>query len=108
MQTTTLCTSGVFSTTTMVSPSKPPYPSSRDRGGPVGEQALAVVGVDPCPRDDPGAVLGAEVALVPLDDRVDLVGREQALLDEHRLERRRAQSELVVVVVVIVAHAGSR
>ena len=47
-------------------------------------------------------------AIVERYERVDLVGREQALLDEHRLERRRAECQLVVVVIVIVAHARSR
>ena len=56
-----------------------------------------------------GAVLWAEIALVALDDRVDLVGREQPLLHEHRFERRCAQRELVVVLMgVIGAHAGLR
>ena len=70
-------------------------------------EALAVRRVDPGARDDPGSVLRPEVPLVPLDDRVDLVGGEQPLLDEDRLERRGPQRELVVVVV-LVAHAGSR
>ena len=71
-------------------------------------EALAVSLVDPGAGDDAGAVLRAEVALVPLDDRVDLVGREQPLLDQDSLEGSRAQHELVVVVIVVVAHAGSR
>ena len=79
-----------------------------DRGGAVQAEPLAVRGVDPGAGDDPGAVLRAEVALVALDDRVDLVGREQPLLDEHCLERRGAQRELVVAVVVVVAHTGLR
>ena len=75
MQTTTLCTSGVFSTTTIVSALEAAVAELGDRGRPVGEQALAVFRVDPGPRDDARAVLRAEVALVALDDRVDLVGR---------------------------------
>ena len=64
MQTITLCTVGVFSTTTIVSPSTPPKPSSRDRGRAVRAQPLAVGRVDPGARDDAGAVLRADVVLV--------------------------------------------
>ena len=94
MQTTTLWTSGVFSTTTIVSPLEAAVAELADRGRAVRAQPLAVVGVDPRPSDDARAVLRAEVALVALDDRVDLVGRQEPLLDEHGLERaaRRASS----------------
>ena len=46
-----------------------------DRGGPVRAQPLAVPRIHPRPSDDSRAVLRPEVALVALDDRIDLVGR---------------------------------
>ena len=87
-----------------------------DRRGAVGQQARAVLVVDPRARDDLGAVLRADVVLVELDDGVDRVGGDQAALGEQRLERAGAQLDLrrrtrmvvVVLVVVVVAHAGSR
>jgi hypothetical protein len=78
----------------------------RDRGGAVGEEARPVVGIGPRPRDHPGSVAGAEVPLVVLDHHVDRIGRDQALLNEQRLERGRPQAR--VVDVVAVAHALSR
>ncbi len=75
-----------------------------DRGRPVGTKPLAIGVVDPGAGDDAGAVLRADVVLVEVDDRVDRVGRDQALLDEERLEGGGAHRH----VVVPVAHAGSR
>jgi hypothetical protein len=70
-------------------------------GRAVGEQALAELRIHPRLRDHPRAVLRAEVVLVVVDDGVDRVGREQALLHEQRLERRRAHRG-------VVAHGSSR
>ena len=64
-------------------------------------QPLAVRVVDPRARDDPGAVLRADVVLVQVDDRVDRIGGDQPLLDEERLERRGPDGDVVVVVVVV-------
>jgi hypothetical protein len=68
---------------------------------PVRQQPLAELRVDPRARDDARAVLGAKVALVVLDHRVDRVRREQALLDQQGLERGGANCG-------IGRHAGSR
>ncbi len=69
------------------SPSVPPKPSSAIASRAVREQALPVRRVDPGARDDLRPVLRADVVLVELDDGVDRVGRDEALLDEQRLER---------------------
>jgi hypothetical protein len=55
-------------------------PKLRDRGRAVGEQALAVSGVDPSARHDLRAVLRADIVLIHLDHSVDGVCRDQALL----------------------------
>ena len=54
---------GVFSTTTMWSPSGPPKPSSAMAAVPSVEQARLVVGIDPGAGDDLGAVERTEVVL---------------------------------------------
>ena len=109
MHTTRLCTSGVFSTTTMWSPSGPSNPSSPDRRRPVGEEALLVSRIGPGPGNHFRAVHRAEVVFEVPDDRVDRFGVEQALLDEHRfdcgdpgLDRRQFRW-----MVVVRGHRGS-
>jgi hypothetical protein len=82
-----------------------------DRLGAVGQQPLAVGRVGPGARHHPGAVPRADVALVQLDDRVDGVGGDQALLHQQRLQGTGAQGHLGVgtgvVVAVVVAHVIS-
>ncbi len=64
----------------------PTEPQLTDRPRAVGEQAGAIVGVDPGPGDDAGAVERADVALVRLDHRVDDVGGDEAALDQQGFE----------------------
>ena len=87
MQTTRLCTVGVFSTTTMCCPCGPSRSISRDSTRTVGEQPLPEAGIDPGPRHDPGAVMGTDAGLEGLDPRVDRGGIDQALLDQDAFER---------------------
>ena len=96
MQTIMLWTAGVFATTTMLSPSAPPKPSSAIASLASASRRSRYAVVDPRPRDDLGAVLRSDVVLVELDDRVDRVGRDEALLGEQRLERAGAQLDLDV------------
>jgi hypothetical protein len=79
-----------------------------DRSGAVDAESVAKVPIDPGSRDHARTVLRADIALVPLDDRVDLVRRQKPFLDEDGLERCRTERELVVVVVVVATHAGVR
>ena len=101
MQTITLCTVACSRRHHRV-PLEAAVAELRDRGRPVRTEPLAVGVVHPGARDDPGAVLRADVVLVEIDDGIDRVGRDQALLDEERLERGRADGH----VVVLVAHAA--
>ena len=70
----------------MFSPSAPPKPELADGPGGVGQQPLLVGRVGPRPGHDGGAVQRPEVLLVGGDDGVDGVGRDEAPLDEQRLE----------------------
>ena len=56
--------------------------------------------------DHASAVAGAEIPLVVLDHGVDRIGRDDALLDQQRLERSRPQRR--VIEIVAVAHTPSR
>ena len=71
----------------MYSPCRPSNAELADRGRAVREQALLVGRIGPCPGDHFRAVHRAEVVLEVLDDLVEGVGVEDALFDEHRLDR---------------------
>ena len=82
-----------------------------DRLGAVLQQAPLVVAIDPSPGHDPGAVQGADVLLVRAHDLVDGIGGHEALLDEKRLERPRAQGGVrlrlgMMVAVMVSAHVS--
>ena len=104
----TLCTSGVFSTTTIVSPSKPPYPSS----------AIAAVPFCRSRSRYPSSTHARATTRAPFCGPTSFsyrsttasigVGGDQPLLDEERLERSGPDGDVVVLVVVVVAHACSR
>src|SRR5579871_423830 len=84
-----------------------------DRGGGVVEQALAVGGIGPCAGDHARAVARTDTLLVSVDQRVERLRIDEALLDQQLLERldplgRLGERSIVVIMavamVVSVAH----
>src|SRR5579885_2973848 len=84
-----------------------------DRGGGVVEQALAVGGIAPCAGDHARAVARTDTLLVSVDQRVERLRIDEALLDQQLLERldplgRLGERSIVVIMavamVVSVAH----
>jgi hypothetical protein len=77
----------------------------------VGEQSAPKIRIDPRPGNRPGADHRPHVVLEPVDDGIDLLGRDDALLDQQGFERLCAQGLFdrarVVIVIVIVAHVSS-
>jgi hypothetical protein len=70
VQTTRLCTLGVFSTAIMCSPCAPPS-ELRNGGVRIRQEALFVARIAPGPRDDPRAVTGTNIVLKCIDHRVE-------------------------------------
>src|SRR6267143_1567889 len=86
----------------------------RDGGGGVGEQPLLEGGIDPGLRDDARAVARADLRLVGVDQRVERLGIDEALVHQQRFQRAHAELDVgerravrsgavVVLVVVLVA-----
>ena len=84
-----------------------------DRGGGIGLEPVGEGGIAPGAGDDAGAVAGADLGLIGVDDDVDGGWVDQALDDEDGFERTDAGGHrvevvvvIVVIVVVIVGHEG--
>ena len=85
-------------------------PELGDGCGAVGQQPRPVFAVDPGAGHDLGAVERPDVVLEVRDDRVELVGVEEPVLDQHRLDsgdarldrRQRLRVVRVAVVVIVV------
>jgi hypothetical protein len=80
-----------------------------DRGGAIREQARLVGRIGPRPRDHLRAVHRTEVLLEILDDRIEGVGVEDALFDEHRFDRGDAGFDRCQLggMVMVGRHCGS-
>jgi len=80
-----------------------------DRGCAVREEALFVGRVGPRPGDDSSAVHRAQAVLEILHDLVEGVDVEDALFDEHRLDRGnpRLDRREFGGVMVVGGHRGS-
>ena len=87
----------------------------RDGGGAVLQQAALEVGIGPGLGDDARAVVRADLGLVGLDDEIERLGVDVALLGQDGFERAHPQLHLaelgavvvvIVVVVLLVAHAS--
>ena len=82
-----LWTVELLATTTMLSPSAPPNPSSAIAPLESFSSRARYRLIHPGTSDDPGAILRAHVVLIELDHRVDRVTRDQSALGQQRLER---------------------
>ena len=86
-----------------------------DRRRRIGEQPLAVVGIDPGAGNDAGAVARADLLLIGLDQQIERRRIDVALLGQQRLQRAHAQvgfrqfgMVVIVVVVVVIVSAHGR
>ena len=104
----------MFSTATRWSPTRLAKPSDADRLGGVGEQRLPVFGIGPGLGHRLGAVVRADAGLVGLDDGVERLRIDIALLGQDGFQRPHAQLRLgqlravlvVVMMLVIVVVSG--
>ncbi len=107
MQTTMLCRCVVFSTATRWTARPLATPSGRDGRSRVVEQAALEVRIGPGLGDDAGADMRPDLGLVGIDDEVERLGIDIALLGQDRLQRADAELHLrnlgAVVVVMVVA-----
>jgi hypothetical protein len=83
------------------------------RGG-VGKEPRLVRRIDPCTRDDPGAVARADLGLAGVDQLVERPGIDEPFLGQQRLQRLDAKlglgqrgSVCIVVIVMVVGHRVS-
>ena len=113
MQTTRLCTLGVFSTDQHVLPLHAGVAQLGDGRGGVGQQALLEGGIDPGPCHHARAVARADLVFVSVDQRIERRGIHQPLFHQQGFQRFDAQGGigghgLVFVIVGVGARHGSR